>query len=440
MTSSLEARIENAMAALHERSPAATLWVALSGGRDSTCLLLLAARAVRHYPDITLRAVHVHHGLQPAADTFVETARRACRQLGIALHIERVTLETRGGLEADARRARYAVFEALLSPGDTLWMAHHQKDQAETLLYRLMRGSGVRGLAGIPSRRALGEGWLERPLLEAAREEIDACLVETAIPWCDDPTNRDDLQDRNYLRHHVMTPLAGRWPAAAEQMARSAAHLREADELLQELAEMDLAGLGGAVDRLPRAALCELSRARQRLVIDTALQRLGLASPPRGRMETLLDQLARAGMDRQVQVAWPGGQARLWRETLFLLAEDEVTTPEPAWLLEWDGITPIETPLGTIRDQLQPLAGGHPTLIITSRAGGEKLRLNGQRRPLKKLLQEHAVPPWQRHRIMLVWHGEMPVGVLGPLMLAADDWALGKSVDPDDSGRVDRKH
>ena len=439
MKSSLEARIEGAMATLHARAAPSTLWVALSGGRDSTCLLLLAARAARRYPDLTLRAVHVHHGLQPAADAFVSTAQHACDQLGVALHVEWLTFEARDGLEADARRARYAVFEALLAPGDTLWMAHHQGDQAETLLYRLMRGSGVRGLASMPAQRVLGAGRLERPLLAATREDIDACLADEAIAWCDDPTNSDDLQDRNYLRHHVMAPLAKRWPAAAAQMARSADHLREADELLQALADMDLAALGNTPDRLPRALLCHLGRPRQRLVIDAALRQLGLALPPRGRLETLLDQLACAGPDRQVCVVWPGGQARLWRETLFLLSENEKDAPVDPWSLKWDGTIPISTPLGIVRAQMQPLAGGHPALILTPRVGGEKLRLHGQRRPLKKLLQEHAIPPWQRDRIMVVWHGETPAGVLGPLSLAADGWRLTEHADPEDSGCIDRK-
>ncbi|WP_445620876.1 tRNA lysidine(34) synthetase TilS [Kushneria sp. Sum13] len=439
MSLSLEARIEKAMAALHARAATSTLWVALSGGRDSTCLLLLAARAARRYPGLTLRAVHVHHGLQPAADVFVGTAQRACDQLGVVLHVEWVTPESRDGLEADARHARYAVFEALLSPGDTLWMAHHQEDQAETLLYRLMRGSGVRGLAGMPMHRTLGSGRLERPLLAASREDIDACLADEAIAWCDDPTNSDDLQDRNYLRHHVMAPLAKRWPAAAAQMARSADHLREADELLQALADMDLAALGNTPDRLPRALLCHLGRPRQRLVIDVALRQLGLALPPRGRLETLLDQLACAGPDRQVCVVWPGGQARLWRETLFLLSESEQGGSDDSWSLKWDGTTPISTPLGIVREQMQPLAGGYPALILTPRVGGEKLRLHGRRRPLKKLLQEHAIPPWQRNRIMVVWHDETPAGVLGPLNLAADGWRLTGHAGPDGSGRIDRK-
>ncbi|WP_086620631.1 tRNA lysidine(34) synthetase TilS [Kushneria konosiri] len=437
MTPSLEARIDHAMAALHTRAATFTLWVALSGGRDSTCLLWLAARTVQRYPGVTLRAVHVHHGLQPAADAFVASAQAACDGLGVALHVERVRIAAREGIEADARRARYAVFEALLAPGDTLWMAHHREDQAETLLYRLMRGSGVRGLAGMPARRALGAGWLERPLLDASRFEIDALLAEEGIPWCDDPTNEEDLQDRNYLRHHVMTPLKARWPGAAEQMARSADYLREADELLKALAEMDLAALGGVPDRLPRAPLCLLSRPRQRLVIDMALRHLALTSPPRGRLETLLDQLARAGQDRLVHVDWPGGQARLWREMLFLLPEDGMAVPEASWSLDWDGITPVTTPLGAIRDRLEPLAGAQPALMLATRAGGERLRIDAQRRPLKKLLQEHDIPPWQRDRVVVVWHDEIPVGVLGPLRLAADGWTLKDALGLESSGRLD---
>lgn len=437
MSLSLEARIEHALAALYRRSTSATLWVALSGGRDSSCLLLLTARAVQRYPDIVLRAVHVHHGLQSAADDFVDTARRLCDQLAVPLHVERVIPGARDGLEAEARRARYDVFRMLLEPGDTLWMAHHREDQAETLLYRLMRGSGVRGLAGMPPRRALGAGWLERPLLDASRREIDTFLVAECIPWCDDPTNADDLQDRNYLRHRVMAPLSARWPAAAEQMARSADYLREADELLQALAERDLAALGDVPERLPRAALCALSRARQRLIIHAALTRLGLALPPRGRLETLLDQLAGAGIDRQVRIDWPGGQARLWREMLYLLIDGEEEATQHAWSLAWNGKAPIDTPLGMIRHQLTPAMGGEAALTLSPRIGGEKLLRHGKRRLLKKLLQEQAVPPWARERVIVVWHGGAPAAVLGPLALAADGWLLEECVDA--SGRVDRQ-
>ncbi|MFC0336524.1 tRNA(Ile)-lysidine synthase [Kushneria avicenniae] len=439
MSSSLEVRIEHALAVLYQRSAPTTLWVALSGGRDSSCLLLLAARAVQSCPGIVLRAVHVHHGLQSAADDFVDTARRLCDQLAVSLHIERVTPGTRDGLEAEARRARYDVFKALLTPGDILWMAHHREDQAETLLYRMMRGSGVRGLAGMPPRRALGVGWLERPLLDTSRCEIDAFLAAERIPWCDDPTNADDLQDRNYLRHRVMAPLSARWPAAAEQMARSADYLREADELLQALAEKDLAALGDVPERLPRAALCTLSRSRQRLVINAALTRLGLALPPRGRLETLLDQLAGAGTDRQVQIDWPGGQARLWRETLYLLIDSKGVAPQHAWSLTWNGRAPIDTPLGAIRHQLTPLTGGEAALTLSPRVGGEKLVRYGQRRLLKKLLQAQAIPPWVRENIIVAWHDGAPVAVLGPLALAADGWMLEEKGCPGASGRVDRQ-
>ena len=122
-----------------------------------------------------------------------------------------------------------------------------------------------------------------------------------------------------------------------------------------------------------------------------------------------------------------------------MLPEDNRTVPEESWSLDWDGITPVATPLGDIRDRLEPLAGGQPTLMLATRAGGERLRVDAQRRPLKKLFQEHDIPPWQRDRVVVVWHDEIPVGVLGPLRLAADGWTLKDALDPKRSGRLDDK-
>lgn len=149
--------------------------------------------------------------------------------------------------------------------------AQHRDDQAETLLFRLLRGAGVKGLSGMPSERALGHGHLLRPLLDVTRAELETYAAEHQLSWIEDPSNQDRQYSRNYLRHQVFPILVERWPQALATMARSAAHLREAQGLLDELAQIDLAEAGSSgefdwlgVPSLALAALEKLSSPRQR--------------------------------------------------------------------------------------------------------------------------------------------------------------------------------
>ena len=124
---------------------------------------------------------------------------------------------------------------------EVLLTAQHRDDQAETLLFRLLRGAGVRGLSGMPRQRPLGKGHLLRPLLDVTRAELEAYAAEHQLSWIEDPSNQDRQFSRNYLRHQVFPVLTERWPQAVATMARSAAHLSEAQGLLDELAQIDLA-------------------------------------------------------------------------------------------------------------------------------------------------------------------------------------------------------
>ena len=215
------------------------IWLAYSGGLDSRVLLQLAHEANLNQNG-NLKAIHIHHGLHPDADQWAEHCQTQCDQLGIELRIERVEVATGDSLENQARQARYQVFESLLNVGDWLLMGHHADDQAETLLQRLMRASGVRGLAGMPESRVLGRGRLLRPLLGCSRADLRAYAEEHGLSWIDDPSNLDSHHDRNYLRHQILPQLTGRWPHAVQALSHSADYCREAEQLCAELAELDL--------------------------------------------------------------------------------------------------------------------------------------------------------------------------------------------------------
>ncbi|OHV10485.1 tRNA lysidine(34) synthetase TilS [Kushneria phosphatilytica] len=411
--------------ALGEVPAGATLHVALSGGRDSVVLLHLALCArQRLAPERrpSLAALHIDHALQPAAIEFVHFCRTLCHQWAIPLRVIPVTVDAFDGLEAGARRARYAAFTEQLACGDVLWMAHHRGDQAETLLLRLMRGAGVAGLAGMPYQRSLGRGLLMRPLLAAGSTEIADYARQHDLPWREDPTNQDERFDRNHVRHRVMPALNERWTAEA-QLVDSANHLREAGELLGELAAIDLERLGHDPGRLPLVPLLELSRARQRLLIRSCLGRLGLPLPPRARLETLLDQCAEARRDGRVHVGWPGAEARVWRGALYLQTPTDTMSGE--WQCCWQGEVGLDTPVGALYWRLVREDGKPVSVRLKPRRGGERLQYGGRHRRVKQLLQEAAVPPWRRDRLVIAWQGDEAVALIGAdLALAADGWRL----------------
>ncbi|WP_249976841.1 tRNA lysidine(34) synthetase TilS [Vreelandella olivaria] len=393
--------------ALAETPPGRTVWVALSGGLDSTLLLVLAAQACQATSQ-PLRAIHINHGLQAHAAVFEAHCKMLCDGLGVPLVVERVVVDTQGeGIEGAARRARYHAFKRCVPVGDTLWLAQHQDDQAETLLLAALRGSGIRGLAGMPYRREWQGVTLLRPWLSINRQTLADAAHGLAINWCEDPTNREVAFDRNRLRHHVMPLLQARWPGASRSLAQSAQHAGEADQLLAEYAADELANLTIGPGCINVAALSQRSLPRQRLLVRTLCQQQGLPTPPQKRLESLLVQLE-ASRDAQVKVAWEGAEARVWRKRLYLMAP---LVPLPVWQAQWDGHPGLATPLGTLQITLNT---SYPVLLRW-RQGGEVINLPGRgRRDLKRLLQESELPPWERERLIVVMDQETCLGVIQP--------------------------
>lgn len=214
--------------------------IAFSGGLDSTVLLHLLANLANTDTLPPLGAVHVHHGLQTAADAWPAHCQSICDNLGVPLRVMRVQVQPGASLERAARDARYQAFIEVTGAGQVLLTGQHRDDQAETLLFRLLRGAGVRGLSAMPAQRPLAAGYLVRPLLEVSRAELEAYAEEYQLEWIEDPSNADSRFSRNYLRHRVLPTLTERWPQAVSSLARTAEHLSEAQGLLGELAVMDL--------------------------------------------------------------------------------------------------------------------------------------------------------------------------------------------------------
>jgi tRNA(Ile)-lysidine synthase len=409
--------------------------VGFSGGLDSTALLHALLQTSGLAAPVV--ALHINHALQPDAGAWEDHCRRVAEALGadFVARTVAVTDERGVGLEAAAREARYSAVRSLMLDGDILLSAHHQDDQAETLLLNLLRGSGMAGLAGIGAAQPFGPGLLIRPLLDVSRQEIKDYAREQELRWVDDPSNLDLRFDRNYLRREILPRLRQRWPAVAARLAHSAELAAEAAYLQDELASLDLRGLvddaSGAPDRLDIAGLGKLGSARQRNVLRRAIRACGLPAAPASRLRQIQDEMLAAREDAQPLVRWPGAAVRRYRTKLYLMAESHaegcVQTGQ-ARRLYADGEELDLGPFGALTlERVAPVGPGiDPALAadgleLRFRVGGEKIRPHGrkQTRPLKKLLQEQGVVPWMRQNLPLLYAGETLVAV-ADLWIAAD--------------------
>lgn len=392
-------RLDNALAAT---PPGRCIWVALSGGLDSSLLATLAAE-VCQARGRNIAAIHVNHGLQEAAGAFEQHCQQLCQALQVPLTVAHVTVEaTRGeGPEGAARQARYAAFASHLAAGDALWLAQHQDDQAETLLLAALRGSGIRGLAGMPGTRHWQGLMLMRPWLDMAQHQLVEAAQQRSLGWAEDPTNAQFDADRNFLRHRIMPLLETRWKGVGKRLASVAWRASEADTLLSEYARDELASLCSQDGGLDVSVLTRHSLARQRLLVRTRCQAIDLPVPPAKRLDTLLAQL-NAVPDAQVRVGWPGGEGRVWQGQLYLL---NVTSAPDRWTQDWNGRTPLAPPLGGRAFSLMPASGvSWPAagFQVSWRQGGEILQIPGRgHRDLKRLLQEARLPPWERQRVVV---------------------------------------
>ncbi|HEV2538580.1 MAG TPA: tRNA lysidine(34) synthetase TilS [Frateuria sp.] len=386
------------------------LCVAFSGGPDSTALL----HALATLPQARargLRALHVDHGLHADSVRWATQARAFCASLGIACEVLRVDVPRASGegLEAAARHARYAAFAQAIRPGEWLLLGHHRDDQAETVLLKLLRGAGPRGLGGMRPVRPLGAGQLWRPLLGLPRELLSAYVQEHRLACIDDPSNRDTRLARNHLRHEILPRLQRYFPQAVDSILHSARFCRAADEALRaDWLDAFPAVHDEATGSLDAAAWMALAPALREPLLDHWLHARGLVAPTAAQRRQIERQChARAG--QQPCVRWPGVELHIWKGRLW--ADAPRPSFDPQWEACWHGEALVLPGGGQL--MLDP-AGRLPSpLVVRLRRGGERIRPAGDRhtRELRDLFQQAALPPWRRETCPLLYAGETLIAV-----------------------------
>jgi len=382
--------------------------VAYSGGVDSHVLLHLC-----HAAGLPLRAVHIHHGLQAEADAWERHCAGVCKQLDIpyqCIHVDAIRGPGESPEDA-ARRARYRALEEALQPGEAVLVAHHQDDQAETLLLQLMRGAGPAGLASMPAVKSFGRGCLARPLLGFSRQSICDYAKAHGLSWIDDPSNADTRFDRNYVRSEVMPVFTQNWPGAVESLSQAASLQQDALEIIEAMAAVDLAAVATQqCNSLSISKLQRLPESRQYNVLRFWISFSGYDRPRRSILQEVVDSVLPAPEDATPLVLWGNTEIRRYQDTLYVLKA--LNSHEIHHVYAWDGEQPLyletlgielylEQSLGS-GIQREAVARG---LTIRFRQGGEQIRPRGRQHThsLKKLMQEAGIPPWQRSRIPLIY-------------------------------------
>lgn len=392
---------------IRERS---TWFAAYSGGVDSTVLLHILAAICRDCGN-RLIALHADHGLHDLSSDWRRHCERQCREWDVECLTTSLDFTSRGGRgpEGNAREARYRWFFEMAGPEAWVFTAHHRGDQAETVIERMTRGAGPRGLRGmLPATRLFGVR-IARPLLDVPRASIEAYANQHRLRWVTDRSNSDLRFTRNYIRRRVLPVLEERWPSVESALAAVADAMREAQAILDEGAAGDLAGLDerviGGDPSLRIPALTALPLERQRNALHYWVQReLGI-SLGRRRLDRAVNEVGRFP-ESPGGLRWPPVELRGYRDRLYLAGPRESFAAPIPWDLRSE--TALEN-----RTVLRPrMARGRglrtsvlsETVTVDRRRGGEKCRLRGRphRRTLKKILQEAGIPPWQRPDFPLV--------------------------------------
>lgn len=437
MNNSVQQLLAKIDAALNKQAHSRHFLLGLSGGLDSVVLLHAMTRLrERSGSSLQLRAAHINHQLQEQSATWAQHCATLCESLAVEFSSIEVTINASAGIENAARQARYYEFEAALREDEVLLLAHHRDDQMETLLLRLIRGSGSRGLSGIPASRELGRelggepgreqgrGRLIRPLLGIDRDELLLYAEAAKLSWVEDGSNEDESFDRNYCRHTLLPLIEARWPGYRESWSKSAVLARESEALLQELAAMDLVAIATeSRSVVSRDKLLALSATRRRNVLRFWLEGLGVEELGWHQLHQLNDEVVPSST---ASVLIGGCRLHCYRETLHALAAAALETDVASEDLS--GLSPLP-PLSSFSQLLAmpseveltnngslsfTEASGEGVAVdklgamtIRYRQGGEACRLLGRpNKSLKKILQEVEMQPWLRSRIPLLYSGD----------------------------------
>ncbi|WWP00427.1 MAG: tRNA lysidine(34) synthetase TilS [Candidatus Dasytiphilus stammeri] len=393
--------------------------IAYSGGLDSTVLLHQLLQLRNRRPELKLRAIHINHGISPAADSWVQHCYQQCRIWQIPLKIIIINqLDKKQGIEAAARVARYNAFKNVLLKGEILLTAQHLDDQCETFLLALKRGSGPAGLAAMPSEIKIGNNILIRPMLYQSRQEIEEWALLHNLRWVIDHSNFNTRFDRNFLRLKILPLLRKRWPSFPKAVVRSSELCAEQEQLLEELLAESINKLTQPDKSLKIDLLHNYSKFHRSGILRKWLAKKNLI-PSRKILQCIWHQVVCSRKDACPCLKIGQYEIRRYRNAIYLL---KIMPTIRDYVLHWSSPwQPLKLPegLGTITfksnngiTMRSPLKEEQVTIRFKTKG---KFYILGRvhSKSIKKLWQEYSVPPWRRERTPLIFYNNKLIAALG---------------------------
>jgi tRNA(Ile)-lysidine synthase len=361
--------------------------IAYSGGADSTALLHLMANVAN------VRAIHINHGLQTQANDWQNHCQKTCDQLKIPLIIEQADLSNDS--ESACREARYGFFSKHLKCNEILMTAHHAEDQAETVLLKLMRGTGINGLSGIETLKKFSQGFIGRPLLAINPHDLKAYLVNHDMKWIEDPSNASNQYRRNFLRNDIIPNLQLKFPNVISSINRSAENCRESLDLLNELCDFQGSSL-------PLKRLQETPESLQAAFFYQWLSQKNLPIPDRVTLNQLCQDFITAGSDKNPGYKNSYYQLLRWKQAIYCLKNYH--SIDPNLTFKWQTSEDFEIPNGT--GNLRYKGEKNQNFTVEFNKKGQRLKTHKHQfsKTVKQLFQENKIPLWERDNTPFIYH------------------------------------
>ncbi|UVV65478.1 tRNA lysidine(34) synthetase TilS [Glaesserella parasuis] len=401
-------------------------FIGLSGGVDSAVLLHLFAQA-RQALNLKLRAIHIHHGLSPNADSWATFCEQLCEQWAIPLTVCKVQVQGKQGLEANARTARYQAIQQHIQRNEMLATAHHLDDQVETFFLVLKRGSGIQGLGAMQAVSFLQNIAIFRPLLSFNKTDILAYAEQHQLEWIEDESNFNTDFDRNFLRQTALPLLNQRWQQFNQMVARSSQHCAEQQQLIEELLHPELASRlqNGGLDI---TGFEHFSLLKQQQLVRLWLTQAHLAMPSVAQLEQIIQHLILARADKNPQVKLEQHLIRRYQQQIFITPiqaetddfdlelppqSEEIQLPTSIGIVQRNGTEIIYKISGKSHRLLLPEALQQTPLRLTNRYPS-KVQCYGKtyREEMKKIWQENRIPVWLRGRVPIIFYKQVLITIL----------------------------
>ncbi|MCF6319509.1 MAG: tRNA lysidine(34) synthetase TilS [Proteobacteria bacterium] len=373
--------------------------IAYSGGADSTALLHLFASIEN------VRAIHINHGIQSQAQIWQDHCQATCKQLNIPLIIEQAELPNHS--ENACRKARYAIFEQHLRSHEILLTAHHAQDQAETVLLKLMRGTGIKGLCGIEKLRKFTKGYIARPLLNYSPQILKDYLIANKVNWIEDTSNQDNNYKRNFIRNEIIPKLESNFPNAIENINRSTKNIRQSLDLLNH--QVDFHGKNLSVKQLK-----ELPVSLQTTFLYHWLVLKNLPAPDNLALGQITHDFINAAIDKNPHYRNSYYQLYRWQEAIYCIQNFNKIDSQQEY--QWNTKIPFQFPnnCGTI----EYTGKEHINLVIKFNQKGQKLKTHKHQfnKSTKQLFQENKTPTWERQNTPFIYQ-------INKLISLGHDWS-----------------